>query len=67
MALGTTGITTSVVSQEIGLSSNDVGELCQGIKLGSGLPSKINKWSSINLYNWLTLRQIDLESGGEVC
>ena len=45
MALGTTGITTSVVSQEIGLSSNDVGELCQGIKLGSGLPSKINKWS----------------------
>ena len=45
MALGITGITTSVVSQEIGLSSNDVGELCQGIKLGSGLPSKINKWS----------------------
>ena len=45
MALGTTGITTSIVSQEIGLSSNDVGELCQGIKLGSGLPSKINKWS----------------------
>lgn len=45
MALGTTGITTSVVSQEISLSSNDIGELCQGIKLGSGLPSKINKWS----------------------
>ena len=45
MALGTTGITTSVVSQEISLASNDVGELCQGIKLGSGLPSKINKWS----------------------
>lgn len=45
MALGTTGITTSVVSQEIILSSNDVGGLCQGIKLGSGLPSKINKWS----------------------
>ena len=45
MALGTTGITTSVVSQEINLASNDVGELCQGIKLGSGLQSKINKWS----------------------
>ena len=45
MALGTTGITTSVVSQEISLASNDVGELCQGIKFGSGLPSKINKWS----------------------
>ena len=43
MALDTTGITTSVVSQEISLSSNDIGELCQGIKLGSGLPSKINK------------------------
>ena len=45
MALGTTGITTSIVSQEINLSSNDIGELCQGIKVGSGLPSKINKWS----------------------
>ena len=52
MALGTTGITTSVVSQEIGLSSNDVGELCQGIKLGSGLPSKINKWSKYKPVNF---------------
>ena len=44
MALGTT-ISTSAVSQEIALSSNDVGELAQGIKTGSGLGSKINKWS----------------------
>ena len=44
MALGTT-INTSLVSQEIALSSNDVGELAQGIKSGSGLASKINKWS----------------------
>ena len=34
MALGTTGITTSIVSQEIGLSSNDVGEFCSKAESG---------------------------------
>ena len=65
MALGTTGITTSVVSQEISLSSNDVGELCQGIKLGSGLPSKINKWSKykpVNFNSTSTLTDTDFRT-----
>ena len=54
MALGTT-INTSLVSQEIALSSNDVGELAQGIKSGSGLASKINKWSKYKPVRYNTL------------
>ena len=40
MALGTTGISTTLVANTIGTGSNDVGTLCTS--------NKISKWSRCN-------------------
>lgn len=44
MALGTTGISTTLVANTIGVGSNDVGTLCTS--------SKINKWSRYKPINY---------------
>ena len=40
MALGTTGISTTVVGNYIGLSSKNVGELCTKAKVGGVMTQK---------------------------
>lgn len=53
MALDTTGISTTLVANTIGVSSNDVGTLCTS--------SKINKWSKWKPVRYNTLTGITLE------
>lgn len=55
MALGTTDITTSVVSQEINLASNSVGTLCSS--------NKINKWSKFKPISYASNTGIYGETG----
>lgn len=55
MALGTTGITTSIVSQEINLASNSVGTLCSS--------SKVNKWSKFKPISYASNTGIYGETG----
>lgn len=53
MALPTTGITTTIVSQAIGLASNNVGQLCTH--------SNINKWSKWKPVAYNTVSPITTE------
>ena len=53
MELPTTGITTTMVSQAIGLASNNVGALCSS--------SNINKWSKWKPVAYNTVSPITTE------
>lgn len=80
MVLPTTGITTALVSQTIGQSSNDVGTLCESDKInkwsknkpvriqdgncGLNITSSINLTGIINLVNTGTTWSYDKPTGG---
>ena len=58
MALGTTGISTTLVANTIGVGGNDVGTLCTS--------SKINKWSKWKPVSYQTMGSLTLDQLKEI-